>query len=163
MNKSSDSRRSAVEAAPAASNAPVDLRSARILVVDDELGRQIRFTLEQDGCSDVTLAFDGFEALEYAEKSRFDLILLNYRMPRMNGADALRILRNRGSDTPVIMISAWDRDEIPESLDDLDLDEYIEKPFSTKLLVSRVEQVLAKHSRGSGGANPRPPIDRSTQ
>lgn len=81
-----------------------------ILVVDDErlIAKGIRFYLEQDGMN-VTCAYDGTEALEIVKEKGFDLILLDIMLPKMNGMEVCRTIREF-YDTPIIILSAKNND-----------------------------------------------------
>jgi DNA-binding response OmpR family regulator len=128
------------------------LRGCNILVAEDDLAQVIATSLERAGAA-VATASDGLAALKSLDASRFDIVVLNYRMPRLNGAEVLRAMRECDDTTPVIFVSAWERDEIPERIDDLPFDDWIEKPFSMRVLLSRIETVIALH-RNRAGASP---------
>ena len=115
-----------------------------ILVVDDEpkIVKQARDYLENGGFR-VVSAGDGKTALAMARHERPDLIVLDLNLPEMDGLDVCRALR-RGSDVPIIMLTA--RVEETDRLVGLELgaDDYIPKPFSPRELVARVRAVLRR-------------------
>ncbi len=115
-----------------------------ILVVDDEpkIVKLARDYLEQGGFRVVTAA-DGMTALAVARRERPDLIVLDLKLPGKDGLDVCRTLR-RGSDVPIIMLTA--RVEETDRLIGLELgaDDYITKPFSPRELVARVRAVLRR-------------------
>ncbi|MEJ2266520.1 MAG: response regulator transcription factor [Anaerolineales bacterium] len=115
-----------------------------ILVVDDEpkIVRLARDYLEHAGFK-VIAAYDGKSALAIARAEKPDLIVLDLRLPQMDGLDVTRALRKE-SDVPVIMLTA--RSEESDKLVGLELgaDDYITKPFSPKELVARVRTVLRR-------------------
>ena len=115
-----------------------------ILVVDDEpkIVKQARDYLERSGFRVIT-AGDGKMALALAHHERPDLIVLDLNLPVMDGLDVCRTLR-RGSDVPIIMLTA--RVEETDRLIGLELgaDDYITKPFSPRELVARVRAVLRR-------------------
>ncbi len=115
-----------------------------ILVVDDEpkIVKQARDYLERSGFRVVTAA-DGQTALAVARDQRPDLIVLDLNLPGMDGLDVCRALR-RGSDVPIIMLTA--RVAETDRLIGLELgaDDYITKPFSPRELVARVRAVLRR-------------------
>ena len=125
----------------------------KILVVDDEMRMRklVRdFLVRQD--YEVLEAADGEEALDvfYAEKD-IALMLLDVMMPRMNGWDVVREIR-QSSKLPIIMLTAKS-DEQDELLGfELGVDEYISKPFSPKILVARVEAILRRANKIGEGA-----------
>ena len=115
-----------------------------ILVVDDEpkIVKQARDYLENSGFH-VLAAGDGQTALAMARHDRPDLIVLDLNLPEMDGLDVCRALR-RGSDVPIIMLTA--RVAETDRLIGLELgaDDYITKPFSPRELVARVRAVLRR-------------------
>ncbi len=119
-------------------------RRYRILVVDDEerMVRFIRLNLEHDGFEVIT-AFNGREALERVRQDLPDLVLLDVMMPELDGFEVLSMLREF-SEVPVIMLTARSTEEdIVRGLE-LGADDYITKPFSPRVLVSRVRAVLRR-------------------
>lgn len=118
--------------------------SQLILVVDDEpkIVKLARDYLEQGGFR-VTTAADGIAALAVARCERPDLIVLDLKLPGMDGLDVCRALR-RESEVPIIMLTA--RVEEADRLVGLELgaDDYIPKPFSPRELVARVRAVLRR-------------------
>ena len=86
----------------------------RVLVVDDEklIVKGIRFSLEQDGY-EVTCAYDGEEAVQYAKQTEFDIILLDLMLPKLSGLEVCQQIREFSS-VPIIMLTAKseERDEL---------------------------------------------------
>ena len=115
-----------------------------ILVVDDEpkIVRLARDYLEHAGF-EVLEAYDGQSALSAARRHKPDLIVLDLKLPHMDGLDVTRVLRKE-SNVPIIMLTA--RAEESDKLIGLELgaDDYITKPFSPKELVARVRTVLRR-------------------
>ncbi len=116
----------------------------KILVVDDEkpISDIIRFNLEKEGY-DVSVAFDGEEAVEQFEAVGPDLVLLDLMLPKMDGLEVCRQIR-KTSDVPIIMLTAKDS-EIDKVLGlELGADDYITKPFSNRELAARVKANLRR-------------------
>jgi len=116
----------------------------RILVVDDERGlvKLIRLNLEQDGF-EVVEANNGAQAMEKLRTTLPDLVLLDVMMPDIDGFQVLRMIREIGN-TPVIMLTAkGEESDIVRGLE-LGADDYITKPFSPKVLTSRIRAVLRR-------------------
>ena len=89
---------------------------------------------------------DGAEALAYAQNGDYDGIILDVMMPKMNGWEVCREIRQT-SKVPIIMLTAKS-DESDELMGfDLGVDEYITKPFSPKILVARVEAILRRTNK----------------
>jgi DNA-binding response OmpR family regulator len=124
--------------------------TATVLVVDDErkIRDLVRSYLEHDGYS-VLVADSGERALEVADRTRPDLIVLDLMLPDLAGEEVARTLRTR-SDVPIIMLTAKVAEE--ERINGLRVgaDDYLIKPFSPRELVARVEAVLRRSRSGSG-------------
>ncbi len=120
-----------------------------ILVVDDEIKivTLVRDYLERAGFG-VRVAANGKAALTLARTEKPDLVILDLGLPGMDGLDVTRELR-RGSNVPVIMLTA--RSEESDKLIGLELgaDDYVTKPFSPKELVARVRVVLRRMENAS--------------
>ncbi len=99
---------------PAAETVPDSGRAPRVLVVDDHpVNREVaRVMLEAFGC-EVAEAVDGVEAVAAVDAKAFDLILMDVRMPRMDGLDATRAVRAAGARTPIVAMTA---DAMPEDV-----------------------------------------------
>lgn len=119
-----------------------------ILVVDDESRylRVLRATLEGAGYRVVTAA-NGADALALAEQSSFDLVLLDVRMPGLDGLATCRRLRQFAL-TPVIMLTALAEEEDRIHGLDAGADDYVTKPFSAGELLARVRAVLRRAAWG---------------
>ncbi len=119
----------------------------RILVAEDEkdLNRLVCKTLERAGYG-VDACYDGEEALDYAAGAAYDCILLDIMMPKLDGHAVLRALRNKGSVTPVIFLTA--RDSVQDRITGLDLgaDDYLVKPFDLDELLARIRAATRKYS-----------------
>jgi two-component system alkaline phosphatase synthesis response regulator PhoP len=117
----------------------------RILLVEDEPSLVLTLSdrLMSEGYR-VETAGDGEEALSRAEGGGFDLIVLDVLLPRKNGFDVCRDLRQRGQDTPVLMLTA--RAQVVDRVVGLKLgaDDYLTKPFEMMELLARVEALLRR-------------------
>jgi two-component system, OmpR family, KDP operon response regulator KdpE len=110
----------------------------RILIVDDEpqITRVLRTSLQSNG-HEVTVAQDGAEALELFLKSQPELVITDLAMPRMNGIELTREIRER-SQVPIIVLSVRSQDAAKVSALDEGADDYMTKPFSIQELMARV-------------------------
>ena len=129
-------------------------RHPRILLVDDERAIQtlLSYPLQKDGY-DVVCASDGREALaHFSDGAKFDLVVLDVTMPRLDGLEVCRRLRAR-STVPIIMLTA--RAEEVDKVVGLELgaDDYITKPFSMREFRSRVRAALRRASMRDGEAS----------
>jgi DNA-binding response OmpR family regulator len=133
-------------------------RTARILLVDDEQPIQtlLSYPLEKDGY-EVVHAGDGSEALSRFSEQPFDLVVLDVMLPKLDGLEVCRRLRQRSS-VPIIMLTAK-AEEIDKVLGlELGADDYITKPFSMREFRSRVKAALrrADMPRSEDGAEEEP-------
>ena len=116
----------------------------RILVVDDEklIVKGIRFSLEQDGM-EVDTAFDGEEALEYANKKEYDLILLDVMLPKLTGFEVCQQIREF-SNVPIIMLTAKSEDMDKILGLEYGADDYITKPFNILEVKARIKAIMRR-------------------
>jgi two-component system response regulator ChvI len=130
---------------------------ATIALVDDDRNilTSVGMLLEQEGYHVRTYS-DGASALSALQATPPDLAILDIKMPRMDGLELLRRLRQNG-DMPVIFLTSKD-EEIDELMGlNAGADDYMRKPFSQRLLLERVKAVLRRaESRNNGGAAPEP-------
>jgi two-component system response regulator VicR len=119
----------------------------KVLVVDDErpIAEILKFTLEKEGYQ-VVCAYDGEEAIDTARKQKPDLILLDIMLPKKDGMEVCRIIRQE-MDVPIIMLTAKDS-EIDKVLGlELGADDYVTKPYGTRELLARVKAQLRREER----------------
>ena len=92
----------------------------------------------------VDAVYDGEEALYYAENEEYDGIILDVMMPKMDGIEVLRRLRSHGNHTPILLLTA--KSEVDDQVLGLNsgADDYLPKPFSTKLLLARLAAMLRR-------------------
>lgn len=112
----------------------------KVLVVEDDLtvGRFVKRGLEEQRMN-VDLVEDGPQGLERASRGEYDVIVLDLRLPGMNGVEVLRTLRDRGIDTPVLVLTAQDAVDSKVQALRTGADDYVTKPFSFEELLARVE------------------------
>lgn len=122
----------------------------RLLVVEDEkdMNRVITKRLEKEGYS-VDSCFDGEEALHYIQVGEFDGIIMDIMMPKRNGFEVLNTIRNRGNDTPVLLLTA--KDSIEDRVKGLDAgaEDYLVKPFAFDELLARIRVMTRKFAGNS--------------
>src|SRR5262245_42507874 len=117
----------------------------RILVVEDHptLARSIAGGLRDEGYA-VDLTFDGEEGLHLAQRNPYDAIVLDMMLPKKDGWSILQVLREGGSKTPVICLTA--QDAVDDRVRGLNLgaDDYLTKPFAFEELVARVRAMIRR-------------------
>jgi two-component system response regulator MprA len=126
----------------------------RLLVADDSetVLLMLERRLEMEGY-EVLTATDGFEALERLRNSDSgepDVILLDAMMPNMSGIEVLQQLRESGSKTPVLMISAHLDAQEPDRMRSLGASDCIPKPFEWEDLIGKIEELVANSDSDSG-------------
>ncbi len=132
--------------------------SARILLVDDEQAVQtlLTYPLRRDGY-EVIAAADGQEALRRFAEQRFDLVVLDLMLPKLDGIEVCRRMRSR-SQVPIIMLTAKG-DEIDKVVGlEMGADDYITKPFSMREFRSRVKAALRRSRMPGAGQAVAEPI-----
>nr|WP_269412585.1 response regulator transcription factor [Lentibacillus daqui] len=120
----------------------------RILIVEDEakIARVIQLELEHEGYT-VEIARDGRKGLDKVKQNHHDLVLLDIRLPELNGLEVLRRIRKSGNTLPVILLTA--RNSTPDKVSGLDqgADDYISKPFEIEELLARIRACLRTHDK----------------
>ena len=111
-----------------------------ILIVEDEAGivQFLQQGLEEEGYT-ITSASDGLKGFELTQKNSFDLILLDWMLPKMTGLELCKSIRLKNSTTPIIFLTA--KDTVQETIEGLKAgaNDYIKKPFSFDELVERIK------------------------
>ncbi len=125
----------------------------RVLVVDDEklIVKGIRFSLEQDGM-EVTCAYDGEEALQYAKEQTFDIVLLDVMLPKLTGFEVCQQIREF-SNVPIIMLTAKG-DDMDKILGlEYGADDYITKPFNILEVKARIKAIIRRTNKNTSPKN----------
>lgn len=116
-----------------------------MLLVEDEprIATYVRKGLEENGHA-VDQAFDGREALAWVETTKFDLIILDLMLPKLDGLSVCRQMRRDSVHTPILMLTA--RDAVEDRIAGLDAgaDDYLVKPFALSELLARVRALLRR-------------------
>ncbi len=131
----------------------MDYSRARILVIEDErsMAELLRKGLEDQHYA-VTVAYNGIDGFEYANKGDFSAIVLDVILPGVDGYSIAKRLRATGNQTPIIMLTA--RDALDDVITGLDAgaEDYLTKPFSFVELLARLRALVRR------GARPLPPL-----
>ena len=120
----------------------------RILLAEDErsLSRAVSALLEKNNYS-VDAVYDGQEALDFLDGGNYDALILDIMMPKLDGLEVLRRLRQQGNPIPVLMLTA--KSEVEDKVTGLDMgaNDYLTKPFSTAELMARIRAALRHSNR----------------
>ena len=121
----------------------------RILLAEDEhsLSQAVVALLEKSNYSADTV-YDGEEALAYLEAGNYDGVILDIMMPKMDGLEVLRRLREQGNPVPVLLLTA--KSEVEDKVTGLDTgaNDYLTKPFSTAELMARIRAMTRSQTGG---------------
>ena len=115
-----------------------------LLVEDNEQLNKALSTLLKKNSYLVDSAFDGEEALIYINEYKYDVIILDIMLPKIDGLEVLKRTRSNGIETPIILLTA--RSTVEDRVKGLDLgaDDYLPKPFSTEELLARIRALLRR-------------------
>lgn len=131
----------------------LDLKNKRILCVDDNVhNANLVSALLNSTHAEVVIAHDGLEAVRRAEKQKFDIILMDLRMPKMDGIEALKCIRNSqnsNANTPIIALSAHIADNEHQTLLSAGFNDYLTKPVMKDMLFKTIRKWLQKPTDAS--------------
>ena len=121
----------------------------RLLIAEDEkeLSKALTSALEKNHYS-VDAVYDGQDAVDYIENGNYDGAIFDIMMPNKTGLEALKELRAKGIDIPILLLTA--KAEIDDRVEGLDLgaDDYLTKPFAIKELLARIRTMTRRKSQG---------------
>ena len=115
-------------------------RRMKLLVIEDDrtVGQYVKRGLAEAGYQ-VDLVADGAEGLQLASDGHYDVVVLDLRLPAMEGREVLRTLRDRGNAVPVLVLTAQDAVDFKVQALRMGADDYVTKPFALEELLARVE------------------------
>ncbi|MDR3612314.1 MAG: response regulator transcription factor [Candidatus Obscuribacterales bacterium] len=118
---------------------------AKILLAEDDhdLSEVLTFALKNNGHM-IQQVFDGQECLVHLQTCKFDLLILDWMMPRVSGLEVCREYRSKGGKMPILMLTAKIKIEDRESALDSGADDYLTKPFDQRELAARVRALLRR-------------------
>lgn len=120
--------------------------SMKVLIVDDfsTMRRILKNILKQIGFTDITEADDGTSALEALQKSRFDLVISDWNMPKMTGIELLKQIRSNGDlkDIPVLMVTAEAQKQNVIEAVKAGVSNYVVKPFTAEAITEKLEKIF---------------------
>ena len=117
----------------------------KLLLVEDsvQLNKALTTVLKRNSYI-VDSAFDGEEALLYIDQYKYDIIILDIMLPKINGLDVVKRVRTNKIDTPIIMLTAKSTTEDKIHGLDLGADDYLPKPFVVEELLARIRALLRR-------------------
>ena len=123
-------------------------KGKKILIINDSptLNALLELTLEAEGFS-VTVAETGLSGLKKAGKEEFNLILLDYLLPDINGLEVCRKLREKEvtKDTPIAFVSGTDKDEILKKIKKVGGDAYIDPPLTGEIFIDKINDLINRN------------------
>ncbi len=125
----------------------------RVLIIEDELrlAENVARTLRETAGYAVDVAADGQEGLFLAESNAYDAVLLDLMLPKLDGMQVLKRIRESGQHTPVLVLTARDDKESVVALLNAGADDYLTKPFDLGELLARTKALIR---RGKGQPSP---------
>jgi len=118
----------------------------KILIVEDDLSIQaLLHDFLQEAGYEITLASDGVEAVSLFSSNTFDLILLDVMLPKIDGYGVCEVIRKQSS-IPIVMLTALDSEADQIKGYDMQIDDYITKPFSMPVLLRKISAVFRRMS-----------------
>lgn len=139
----------------------------RVLVVDDEqsIRTLLAFNLEKNGYA-VTEAEDGETALSWIREQAFDFIILDLMLPKLDGMEVCKRVRQEKIETPILMLTAKD-DELEKIIGlELGADDYMTKPFNNREVLARMKAILRRYDKAIPQSEPQevsePEVEGST-
>lgn len=129
-------------------NLDVDLsvrKEYKILVVEDnKINQVVTKKLLENNRFKCQIVDDGYAALELVTKTHFDAILMDINMPLINGFETSKLIRQKGIQTPIIAVTAFDRQDIEDKIIDAQINEVIVKPFESHKLFETIKRLVDK-------------------
>src|SRR5207247_5454660 len=125
----------------------------RVLIIEDEprLAENVARTLRETAGYAVDVAADGQEGLFLAESNAYDAVVLDLMLPKLDGMQVMKRIRQAGQLTPVLVLTARDEKESVVALLNAGADDYLTKPFDLGELLARTKALIR---RGKGQPSP---------
>ena len=156
--------RTSSELEPVSTESRMATKSMRILLVDDnEINRRVAVGILNKRQHQVQVAVNGIEAVKCFRQGRYDIILMDIQMPKMDGLEATRIIRDSenesGRHTPIIAMTAHAMNESRLECLEAGMDDFISKPLDRNLFIEMVEGFSeARRVSGHSGSDDAPPV-----
>ena len=118
------------------------MAKSRILIADDEEGIRESLTLILGDTYDLDFATNGEETLAKLRHKAFDVMLLDIKMPKLDGLEVLKRVKQQGNGMPVLMLTAYQSVELAKEAVRLGAHDYLPKPFEQEQILSAVQRAL---------------------
>ena len=117
----------------------------KVLVVEDnKINQLVTRKLLENNRFICDLVDNGYAAIALLEQNKYDIILMDINMPKINGFETTKLIREKGITTPVIAVTAFDKQEIMEKVKDAQIDDVIVKPFDSTKLFEVIKRFVEK-------------------
>ena len=113
-----------------------------LIVEDNKINQVVTKRLLENHKFICTIVDDGFSAIEILKSKKFDAILMDINMPKINGFETSKIIRSNGVKIPIIAVTAFDRQEIEEKMIDAEINDVIVKPFEPTKLFQMIYKLI---------------------
>ena len=120
------------------------MSNTRILIADDEEGIRESLNLILSEEYELDFAENGEETLAKLKEGGFELVLLDIKMPKLDGLDVLKRLKSSGNSTPVLVLTAYQSVELAKEAIKLGALDYLPKPFEREQILNAVRGVLTR-------------------
>lgn len=122
------------------------MQTPRILIVDDEedIEKSLRRLIARRFICDVDTAFNGAETLEKFKKERFDLVVLDLKMPGLNGIDVIKEIVRFTPQTKILVVSSYDSHEIAGEALKAGASDFIHKPQTMEAIEVKIKDILMR-------------------
>lgn len=118
------------------------MKKAHILLCDDEIRVRNVLKMILEEAYDLSFAGNGKEAVQFLKKNNPDLVILDIKMPRLGGIEALRNIKQVKPNLPVLMLTGYESYDVAQEAADAGADDYLTKPVKRKDLHAHVEALL---------------------
>lgn len=125
----------------------MDKPALRVIIADDEpiTRMDIKEILEEKGYEVIGEAADGFDAVELCKAKKPELVLMDIKMPLLDGLSAARIMMEEDVDAAIVLLTAYSEREFIDSAKDLGVSGYLVKPIDEKSLIPSIELAVARN------------------
>lgn len=125
----------------------MDKPALRVVIADDEpiTRMDIKEILEEKGYDVIGEAADGFDAVELCKAKKPELVLMDIKMPLLDGLSAARIMMEEDVDAAIVLLTAYSEREFIDSAKELGVSGYLVKPIDEKSLIPSIELAVARH------------------